>query len=190
MSPQKVYELYHGLTLHFSSPSYDFHKFNGKIKSKTLKEEDKNFWFYKSLGETYSDKDLFGLFLSNIISSSPLFIKDLFEAKARETFLFWKSKIENKYDVLLLECKYIKKNFGLSLDNIKEDNSKTLLSLFYRNNLSIESLVLLFETFPALRKNEKEDIVFDLLLNKIFKYSSFIKIDCEKVKRIVDIISF
>jgi hypothetical protein len=188
MPPAKVYELFHALKLHFSSSTYDFHKFHGKIKPK-LKEEDKNFWCYKKVGESFSDKDIFGLFLSNIIaSSSPLYIRDFLKDSSRETFLFWKEKIDNKYDVLLLECKYIKKNFGISLKELLEEKEK-ILSLSYRNDLSLESLVLLLSTF-TLGKNDKEDIIFDLLLNKINKYRSFIDIDCEKVKRIVELISF
>lgn len=188
MSPHKVHELFHGLKLHFSSSSYDFHKFNGKIR-KTLKENDKNFCFYKKVGESFSDRDIFGLFLSNMVaSSSPLYIRDLLSDSSRETFLFWKERVENKYDVLLLECKYIKKKFGTSLKELLEDKEK-ILSLFYKKSLSLESLVLLFSTF-TLGKNESEDIVFDLLLKLINKYRSFIEVDYEKVKRIVELISF
>ena len=176
MTPEESYVLFNALKLHFTSTTYDFHKFNGKI-SHTLKETNKFYLQFKKLGE-YGKDDVVGLILSNIILNPKLFIIDLFSKQAKEEYDFWKLRIENKYHILYKELQLLKGKYPA----VKK-NYIFLIDYYYSKEITLESLVLLnnYITF----NNIAENIIVEPVLFKIKKYTPFLSCDNTTVERIL-----
>lgn len=187
MTSEEVYTIFHALKLHFNSTSYDFHKFNGRIKAK-LKPSDKNFWCFQKLAN-YDKDTIMGLCISNIIKNSKLYIRTLLSEESKEEFYFWKARVQNKEDILLLQMKFIKKyKFPDLLEQLDSENKYQLLSsLYFQELLSLESIILLDEYYKFTENYiEGEDIIFDQLYYKIKKYKPFFSnLEFSKIQKII-----
>lgn len=182
MLANEVYKIFQALKLHFNSKTYDFHKFKGQIKA-NLKSPHKDFWIYQKLAERPRE-ELVTLILANLIINPKLYIRELLTHKAKEEWEFWKERVENKYDILLLQSKYIISHYDPSFfDHITIP--ETICKLYYNQTLSLESLVLLDHYFHFCDQ-ETNHIIFEELKTKLIKYRPFISEDLTKITNIIE----
>lgn len=176
MSPEESFILFNAIKLHFTSDSYDFQKFRGKIKA-VLKPTDRFFYLYKKLSE-YGKEEALCLILSNIIIKPKLFIVDLLTKESKEELEFWKLRIQNKYHILYKQLQLLTGKYPA----VKK-NKNYILDYYYSKEITLESLVLLHS---VLNFDESEDITKAEVLFKIKKYAPFISTDVEKINRILE----
>lgn len=179
--------LYRGLKLHFNS-SYDFVKYNGKIKySKEQFEKNKHKFVYEKLSKKYQDKELKTYFLSNFLQNENIWVQDLLTSESQDIY--------TKFNKIQQSLSYVFKSDVENLffeNDIKElfrDKSNDypiVLKKFFKNEICFDTLVILDNFFKCFSKWEiTEDIIYPKLKFKISKYKYFLEYDSGKFKKIL-----
>ena len=187
----EVYKTYLGISRHFNSNSYDYFKYNGKVRcsyNSYLKNRQR-FWFEK-LGRKYSDKEIIELFVSNYSNSediSKIWIGNL--VKEGETlYTDWKRRLQSLSYTFKSEVENVfsGKNFD-EMFKIEGNRHPQLIKEHLRKNLSLESLVILNKILGFKKEfdSKLDDPVWKFLSMRIDKYDSFIHIDVFKFRSIL-----
>ena len=186
MSAFECFCEYMALKNHFTKPSYDYFKYNGKtnVKPETFdKRKDK--LFFQKLAK---HKDVHNFLLSNFIVNEKAWIRELaYSDTAEENY---KNFIKRNQSI-----SYLFKNDLGNLDSnfnnnfiVAENEHPILLKQYLAGEISIETLCILLKITGAKKywdKNLEYDIVWEEVKKKVEKYTPFIKADLEKMKQIV-----
>ena len=70
ITAMEAYKMFHALKLHFTSDTYDYHKYNGgfKIDPETFNQKRDRFFFYKLVKKVDSN-NLESYLLANLVSN-------------------------------------------------------------------------------------------------------------------------
>lgn len=135
-----VYIDYLALKRHFTNKSYDYHKYNGKIRSSFDKFQTRNdLIFFHKLAQK---KDNHNIILSNMILNQNVWIRDLCEEEAQEKYLAWKKRFDAfsyhlKQDLNRLDDDY-KSNFA-----VKSGQYPHLMNMYLQREISLETFSVL-----------------------------------------------
>lgn len=182
----EAYQLYVALRNHFTSKSYDFFRYNGKIKTaKTqfVKRPD-TFWFHKLA----QHKDPQGFLVSNFAYEDGKWIGELMRNTEAESnyVLFCKTR-----DSLTYTFKQDIAKMDIDFDTnlvVEEGQHPKLLKLYLRKQMTLESLCMLEQMCGFARRwNRKitDNILWPTIALKIGKFTPFVQHDKEKFKKIV-----
>ena len=194
MSPYDAFELYIAVKTHFNSPSFDFHKFNGKTRltpNSFDKREDKAF-FYR-ICKKYSKAKLIDLFVANFVDNPNLWIGDLLDETSEAIYIEWLKKIESltyhfsEECTCLLEWAEINGYTFNDLFRIKEGNHPIIVRMVLQRIISLETFIILDRILGCGFNFNKRltDIIWKDFWMKICKYSPFININLEKCKKLL-----
>lgn len=181
----KTYIDYLALKRHFTTKSYDYQKYQGKVKASFEAFQTRNdaFFFYKlSLKPERHD-----LILANMISNPNVWIRDILEETGEEVYMNWKKRIDGltyhfQQDLKTLDDDY-KSNFIVA-----NGQHPKLLSLFLQRKLSIESFTIitnLSNTLDYWEANIVDKIVASDKIQLSRKYYPFLDIDRKKFSAII-----
>jgi hypothetical protein len=89
MTGYEAFTIYQALKLHFTSDSYDFHKYNGKTNvTVTAFENRKDKYFFYKLSRKFTQKDdLISFISANFLESDKYWIGDLLTEEAEVNYL-------------------------------------------------------------------------------------------------------
>lgn len=191
VTPHDTYKTYLALKQHFTNESYDFIRYNGKIKASIESfHKRKDRIFFEKLSRKNKDEEIVEFFVSNFVSSSDpssLWIGDIIK-NGNDNYLEWQKKTQSLSYLFEqdLEKVFEGKNF---LDFLKIEGNKhpKILKEYLAGNLMLESMVILDQMLNYREKFDLKllDPVWELTSKKIKKYSPFLKIDLNKYKDIV-----
>ena len=188
VTPFECYSTYLALKTHFSSPSYDYHRYGGKmnVKEDTF-EVRKDKYFFMKLSKK---PEPFEYLLANISSrGTKAWIGDIIDSSGEETYLAWKKRKES-----------LSYNFKSELSNLKDElddnlvmdggNHPYLLRLYLLKEFSLDSLCIMnavLNFVPYWDKNISEyDPTWKETKLLIQKYTPFLEIDKAKMKEIIE----
>jgi hypothetical protein len=186
MTPFEAYREYVALKSHFTSKSYDYIKFNGKVKTVTIDSYHarKDKIFFMRLAK---HKDVKGFLISNFIETD-FWVGDLaYNETAQKNYLSWQKRLQSLTYTFNNDLSKLKDDFDSNV--IVENNDHPyLLKLFLRKDISFETLVILVDLvqcYSHWNKNMKNDPVWKDIGLKIKKYNNFLNYDKEKIRQIV-----
>ncbi len=179
-----IYVYYLALKRHFTS-SYDFFKYNGKVKANAHSFETRNdkFHFYR-LSKMPEAKELI---LANMITNPKIWVGDLLDDKARDVYNDWKKRKESLGYVFRQDLSELNEDDPNS-DILTNGDHPRLLKLYMRKQIHIETLIILddmMKIFSYWDKNIKDTIVYPDINNTVKKYKPFLEYDKAKMKKIV-----
>lgn len=179
-----TYVYYLALKRHFTS-SYDFFKYNGKVKANAHSFETRNdkFHFYR-LSKMPEAKELI---LANMITNPKIWVGDLLDDKARDVYNDWKKRKESLGYVFRQDLSELNEDDPNS-DILTNGDHPRLLKLYMRKQIHIETLIILddmMKIFSYWDKNIKDTIVYPDINNTVKKYKPFLEYDKAKMKKIV-----
>lgn len=179
-----IYVYYLALKRHFTS-SYDFFKYNGKVKANAHSFETRNdkFHFYR-LSKMPEAKELI---LANMITNPKIWVGDLLDDKARDVYNDWKKRKESLGYVFRQDLSELNEDDPNS-DILTNGDHPRLLKLYMRKQIHIETLIILddmMKIFSYWDKNIKDTIVYPDINNTVRKYKPFLEYDKAKMKKIV-----
>jgi len=179
-----IYVYYLALKRHFTS-SYDFFKYNGKVKANAMSFENRKdkFFFYK----LSKRKDAQDLILANMLVDPNVWAGDLLDDKAAEIYQTWtKRKQALTY------------NFKNDINNLDDDFNSNfyvengqhprVIKLYNMRQISLETLVILCDVVKCMsywEKNISDTIVWPTIANLMRKYRPFLEYDKSKMKKIL-----
>lgn len=186
MSPFECYQMYLALTRHFSSGSYDFNKYNGKIN---VKRENFNVRKDKYIFEKLSDlHDQKGWILANVLYRDIKWAGDLIGSEAKNCYDEYIRKQDSLSYLFSSELNNLLGNTLEDILEVKNSQHPYLLKSFIQKKTSLETLVILDQLLnftPYWSKNIIDQVLWPTILRKIEKYSPFVKFDIKKVKTIL-----
>lgn len=180
----ELYVYYVALKRHFTS-SYDFIKYNGKIKANSHSFETRKdkFFFYK-LSRLSEGKDII---FANILDSPNVWIGDLLEEKAKDVYIGWRKRIDSLSYVFRTDLSELNED-DPNQDILTKGDHPRLLRLYMMNRVNIETLIILddlMNIFSYWNKNIRDNILWPDIYSKCKKYKPFINYDKEKMRKIV-----
>jgi hypothetical protein len=186
MTPFEAYVLYCALKQHFTSASYDFNKYHGKVKLSIESFEKRgDRFFYAKLAKR---KDLKEYLISNFIATGPkIWVGDLVNSVDAETiFMNWKKRTQSLSYYFEEDLKNCLTNLDENLI-IRDNQHPHLLKLFLRKKISLETLIILNELlgfFKHWNKKLSDDIIWKDVYIICEKYRPFMLYDINKMKKI------
>lgn len=181
----ETYIDYLALRRHFETESYDYHKYNGKVKANLASFKTRNdvFSFYK-LSE---NKNRHNILLANILKKQSIWIGEIQSEEGMQVYRDWLGRTGSLEYNFKLELKKLKDDFK---SNFVVDNAQHpyIMEQYSKKNISIETLSILVNMTKISSYWDKEisDTVIAKNINKVCrKYVPFIAYDHTKYKKIV-----
>ncbi len=190
MMPFDAYREYLALKNHFTKDSYDYFKYNKKVRATVqsfYKRKDR-MWFEK-ISRQKSDQEVVEFFVSNFVSCpdpETLWIGEMMK-EGETRYQNWQKKVQSLSYVFKEESQSL---FG---ENKFEDVFKCtkghppLLKKFLSGKISLETLVIYDKIFLFGNKFDKklQDPVWETVSRRIKKYNPFLNIDVFRYRKIL-----
>ena len=191
MTGYEAYCLYNSLKLHFSSDSYDYFRYNGKISSSIEAFENRKdkYYFYKLSRRFTNEEQARDFIVANLVNDSNVWVGHL---------LTEESDIEyRKRQKIIQALTYSFTNeIGslMSLENpndllmVHDGNYPTLLTKLLQGDVSIETVCIMnsmMNFIPMWDKKISDTIHYPKVSKTIRKYTPFIKFEPTKYKIIL-----
>ena len=190
MMPYDAYREYLALKNHFTKDSYDYFKYNKKVRATVqsfYKRKDR-FWFERVVRQK-TDKEVVDFFVANFVSCSDpqsLWIGEIMK-EGETRYKEWQKKVQSLSYLFKEESQQI-----FSQHKFEEvfDCSKShpvLLKMFLSGKISLETMVIYDRIFLYGNNFDKKlkDPVWESVSMKIKKYNPFLNIDVLKFRKIL-----
>lgn len=193
MNGFEAYQTYLAVTNHFRQKSYDYFRYNGKMKvseSSYLSRKDR--WTFEKIAKRFDKEEFVKYLVSNILTDSDnTWIGNMVGGKGEITYKKYVKNLESlsysfKEDI---ETIY---DFESIFDDIfvSETGHPLLFRLYLRNKVHINTLVILNDLVNYSKVWQKQD---DMMMNDFIilldKYSKFLysykNIDKAKYRKII-----
>lgn len=182
----RTYVDYLALKRHFTNDSYDYQKYNGKVRASFDSFQTRNdaFYFYK----LSQRQDAHHLMVANLVKNPNIWVRELCEESAEQTYLDWKKRIDGftyhfKSELNKLDDDY-KSNFAVP----ENGQHPKLITLYLQKLISLETFTLLAHlsnVFPYWSTEVKDKIVAGDAIKLSQKYFPFLNLDKKKFQSIV-----
>ena len=171
------YQLYLGIKLHFHSESYDFVKYNGKVKADLpsfLKRNDR--FHFGKLARLYKG-ELLDFYVANL-SLKDKWVGDLLDNESKKVYLEWKKRNQRlTYQFEQDVTKLLEKKSIQEVLTVTKGQHPYLLKQFLGKKISLETMCILDDITEYSKKWNTlitETLIYPETINKINKYKSFI----------------
>ena len=191
MTPFEVYQTYLSISRHFTTNTYDYHKYCGKSKC-SLKSfySNKSRFFFEKLSRKYSDSEIVNLFIANYAFSEisgQIWIGDMVK-EGEENYKNWMKKVQSLSYLFREEVSSIfdRKNFDEMFD-VECGKHPKILKNYLQKKISLETLVILNLILEYKSRFDKKlnDPVWEFTSMRIEKYTPFLHIDRSKFTSIL-----
>lgn len=167
---------YMALRNHFNSESYDFFKYNGKLRlSKESFQNRKDFYSFQKLSRKYGDEELTDFLVANFVyrPDQSKWIGNMFDNEAEEAYMRYKREKESLTYVFKQELSQLK----MPEDFKYKKGTPNLLSLFYGDHISIFTLSIIDDIMKLSEVYNKElsdDFIWKLIKFRLKKFKPFL----------------
>ena len=186
MEPFEVYQKYLAMKRHFSSDSYDYHKYNGKVKANQHSfdiRKDKYFFYKLS-----KQKNVEEFLLANFVDGdNDFWIGQLRDDKCTAAYENYRKRKQALTYVFKEDLSKLKDNFDENII-VPENEHPYLLRLYMRKDICIETLTLIdmmVYNYKYWDKVLHDDVIWPQVKAKSINYRPFMSVDINKYKAIV-----
>ena len=186
MTPFDAYKLFLAIKAHFTNPSYDFFKYNGKVNANldSFNRRRDKFHFAKLA----KHKDPLGYLVAQYVSGDFTgWVGDLFTDDAERLYIQYLARQQS-----------LTYNFQSDLDKLedgfiarfkcKNGQHPEALVMFRRGNISIETFTILndlLKFFPLWDIRIDDTVLWPSIRERCLKYRPFLHYDKAKIKSII-----
>ena len=179
----EVYKEYLAVKNHFTSKSYDYAKYDGKVNVKLesfTKRNDRH--FFHKLSKRFAEREITDYFVCNFLVSNK-WVGDLLKHDGSEEYTKWK-KYQDSYryffrnDCVLVSDDFVSNNISFD-DGLGVDNGQhpRLLRLYLRKKIHFQTLYIIDRIINFSRKWDnqiEEKIVWPEISKKLKKVKPFV----------------
>ena len=190
-----VYKTYLGVKLHFTSDTYDYYKYGGKVNTKLdtfTKRKDR--YFFHKLSTRYAEADILDFFVANFLADSKRWIGNLLANDGRDVYLDYKKRKEAFAYHFKQDCGTIHSDFNRL--NILFDDGFTVpngqhprvLRLLIQRKISYQTTIVLNHFLNFVKNWDKEiteKIVWPEISLKVTRLKPFINFNATECKLIM-----
>ena len=190
-----VYKPYLAVKLHFTSDTYDYYKYDGKVNAKLdtfTKRKDR--YFFHKLSTRYAETDILDFFVANFLADSKRWIGNLLANDGRDVYLDYKKRKEAFAYHFKQECGTIASDLGrrnISFnDGFIPPNGQhpRILRLLIQRKISYQTAVVL-DHFLGFTKNWDKEItekvVWPEISLKVSRVKPFVNFNATECKLIM-----
>lgn len=186
MNAFDVFKDYVALKNHFTTKSYDYFKYNGKIKANPATfNQRKDRIFFMKLAKHQDPKNFL---VANFVESDNAWIGDLaYNEDAQKNYINWSKRQQSLSYIFTNDVEKLDDKFDFNFI-VENGQHPPAMKLYLRKQITIETLIILIDLvrcFSHWQKNMGEDIVWKELSHKLTKYKPFLQYDRAKMKNIL-----
>ena len=190
-----VYRMYLAMKLHFTKDNYDFFQYDGKARAnEDTYHQRKDRWFFETLARKHTKDEVLELLLATFVLSedpSKVWVGDI-KTNGRDSWLVWKKLQESfaySFEQDLGTVVEHLETTGHTFNNLFETlgGHPTLLKLYLRRHLSIETLIVMDIVLGYTKRWDKEmtDPLWESVSLKIRKYKPFLSVNRNKYSQVL-----
>jgi len=191
----EVFKTYLAVKLHFTTDSYDYNKYDGKINCKleTFTKRNDRYFFHK-LSTRYSQNDILGFFVSNFLFDSNRWVKSLTGQDGNDVYTDWKRRNDSFEYYFRSDCVLIANDFAdkrISFDDgfsVFNGQHPRFFQLVLSKKISYESAVVFNQIVSFSKSWDKkitEQVVWPVHSKRLAKYEQFVKYNRTAIKLIL-----
>ena len=186
MSAFECYKEYLALKNHFTKPSYDYFKYNGKSNAKvdSFNVRKDRLWFQKLA----KHPDVHNFLIANFVKNEKAWIKELaYSEDAEKIYKDWLKRNQSLSYEFKKELNHLSSNFNDNFLIDKISPHPLLLRRYLGDYVSLETVCILLQLSKAKSYWDKKmeyDPVYQEVKQKIEKYTPFLKYDKDKIQKI------
>jgi|SRR5210317_136214 hypothetical protein len=190
----EVYKEYLAVKNHFTSDSYDYSKYGGKVNVKLesfTKRNDRH--FFHKLSKRYTEREITHYFVCNFLVSNK-WVGDLLKNDGAEEYTKWK-KYQDSYRYFFRnDCVLVVDDFtsnSLSFDDglgVVGGQHPRLLRLYLRKKISFQTLYIIDRIINFSRKWDnqiEEKIVWPGVSKKLKKVRPFVQYNLVEMRDVM-----
>ena len=190
-----VYKTYLAVKLHFTTDTYDYYKYGGKVNTKLdtfTKRKDR--YFFHKLSTRYAETDILDFFVANFLADSKRWIGNLLANDGRDVYLDYKKRKEAFAYHFKQECGIIASDLGKRNipfnDGFIPPNGQhpRVLRLLIQRKISYQTAVVL-DHFLGFTKNWDKEItekvVWPEISLKVTRVKPFVNFNATECKLIM-----
>lgn len=190
----EVYKEYLAVKNHFTSDSYDYSKYGGKVNVKLesfTKRNDRH--FFHKLSKRYAEREITHYFVCNFLVSNK-WVGDLLKNDGAEEYTKWK-KYQDSYRYFFRnDCVLVADDFtsnSLSFDDglgVVGGQHPRLLRLYLRKKISFQTLYIIDRIINFSRKWDnqiEEKIVWPGVSKKLKKVRPFVQYNLVEMRDVM-----
>jgi len=190
MMPYDAYREYLALKNHFTKDSYDYFKYNKKVRATVqsfYKRKDR-MWFEK-ISRQKSDQEVVDFFVANFVSCpdpETLWIGEMIR-EGESRYQNWQKKVQSLSYLLKQESQSLFEEHKFE-DVFKcSKGHPILLKRYLSGQVSLETMVLFDKVFSYTKNFDKklQDPVWETVSRRIKKYNPFINTDVFHIRKIL-----
>jgi len=190
-----VYKTYLAVKLHFTSASYDYHKYEGKINAKldTFTSRNDRYFFHK-LSKQYKEDEILDFFAANFAKDDKKWVKSLLENDGKGNYLEYRKYKESVSYHFRSDCSLLYDSIGGDMARFNDvllvhnGQHPTMLRLLLQRKINIQSAIILDSVFLYSKnwsKDITEKIVWPKIAFKMAKLKGFVKYNETECKLIM-----
>ena len=190
-----VYRTYLAFKQHFSNPSFDFFKYDGKVNAKETTYQQRNdFYFFETVARKYSEQEVMEFMLASFVASETpqkVWIGDI-KRSGRNHWVVWQKLHQSLAYVVKQDLNRVVEHLettGHTFNNLFETmgGHPPLLKLHIRRDVSLETLIILDMVLGFIPSWDKSlrDPLWEQLSFKIKKYKPFLSINTLPFRKVI-----
>lgn len=184
ISPNDILQLYTAIKLHFNCESYDFFKYQGKLKNPPKLSKHKDQHFFNRLAQK---DDPAGLIIANVANDPQVWIGNLLHEKAKETYLAWRKRQDTTSYTFQTEFRKLANNFPDAF-TCRPGSHPLALKLYLQREVSVDTLVITNQVMPFFPNWDKAlatDVLWKTMRLSLIKYQGFVDVDEARYRTII-----
>lgn len=180
-----AYVKYLAMKRHFTNDSYDYFKYNGKIKASMDSFRTRNdSYFFMKLAKR---DDYENIILANMIVKPDVWIRNILDDEGEKRYTDWKKRIDSLGYIFNNEINNMMDGYK---DNfiVRDGQHPYIMTMMLQRKISLETFTILTNIaniFPYWDKNIVDKIVSRDIMKKSRKYKPFLDIDWNRYKTYV-----
>jgi len=188
----EAFVLYQSIKLHFTTDSYDYHKYGGKSKISVDAFENRKdkYFFYKLSRKLTNKDDLVNYLVANFVFDDKCWVGTLLEQSALDKYRDRQKVLQSLSYSFENDCEKIFCDVSDPNNVIKSVDGEypILLRMALRNEIQIETLCILsriLKFMPLWNRDIVDTIRWPDYRRKLVKYSPFVMFDETKYRKIL-----
>lgn len=180
MTPFEAYKLYCALKNHFTTASYDFFKYNGKVKvsQQSFEIRRDKYMFYKLSKRS----DPLDYLVANLSEDPELWVGELFDPKHEQVYTEFKQRQQSLAYTFKNDLDNFLENFDSNFE-VKDGDYPFLLKLLTRGKINKETFIIINDCvkfFPRWNKQIIDPILWPKIAMNCKKLHPFLKYEKDK----------
>ena len=195
MNGYEVFCTYQAVKLHFTTDTYCFFKYNGKVATTPAGfEKRKDIYMFHRLARELKDEEVIPFMVSNFILNDKTWTKDLISSTAMNTFRAWQEMRANLEDLFDKDITAIQEELTRTGGGIRMmfctrvKQLPVVWTLMNQGVIRMETVAILHGMTGVLDswdKHYKSDYIYEKTSRLIRKYEPFLGVDVPRFKQIV-----